>query len=318
MANILTGGRFVKICAIVFLTLSALTLVAAQGRAETEPSVSLFEIGSEGGARGVDARGKPIWLTLEPGLEYGEFRLNDNEAKVTALRINPDYFDFVLGAVGQTGDAPKSLASWGKELDLKAAVNASMYLPDNRTSTGYMRSGEYVNNSRIADRFGAFFVAGPRKPGLRGARILDREDADWRSIMEDYDIVVQNYRMTNAKRRILWSPGGPLYAISAIAQDGDGNILFLHCGAPAEAYDFVQQLLHLPLGVRTVAYVEGGAQAGLYINTESVKRELGAPHAPSFLVTGNLKSALPNIIGIRSKMGDKREKPLQETDNRQN
>lgn len=282
---------------------------------DASPGLSLEIKPATENSRGVDAKGQANWLLLEPGLEYGEFRLNDNEAKLTALRINPDYFDFVLGCAGLDNSSPKTLESWGKELNLIAAINASMYLPDNRTSTGYMRFGDYLNNGKIMDRFGAFFVAGPRETGLPGADILDRDADNWRDLLDAYDVVVQNYRMINSQRRILWSPGGPLYAISAVARDGAGKILFLHCSTPAEAYGFVQQLLHLPLDIRAIMYVEGGAQAGMLINSATLKRELGAPHPPSLLVTGKLKSALPNIIGVRPKSG---EKSLQEGDNRQN
>lgn len=240
-----------------------------------------------------------IWQTLEPGLEYAELRLPGNETRLAALRIDPEYFEFVLCAASAGDKKSATLGEWGAKEKLSAAINASMYLPDNLTSTGYMRTGEHVNNGRIMDRFGAFFVAGPRSVNLPQAQILDRDNPDWRNLLQEYETVVQNYRMTNSQRRILWSPGGPHYSISAVAQDGSGKILFLHSRAPLEAYSFVQQLLHLPLDVRTIMYVEGGAQAGLLIHSGGLKREMGGLHAPSFLVTGNMKARLPNVLGIR-------------------
>lgn len=251
------------------------------------------------GAQGMDSRGRPQWLEIAPGLEFGEFRLNDSDSKLTALRIDPEKFDFLLCAAGENREKPATLKDWAGRKGLAAAINASMYLPDNSTSTGYMRSGDYVNNGRIVDRFGAFFVAGPKKEGLPRAGIIDRDQPGWREKLNDYNLVIQNYRMTNAERKILWSPGGPLYSISAVAQDGSGHILFLHSKKPVEAYSFVQQLLHLPLDARTVMYVEGGAQAGLMVNSGGLKRELAAPHAPSLLVTGNLAAILPNVLGIK-------------------
>lgn len=250
------------------------------------------------GGQGVDAKGRPQWLVLAPGLEFGEFRLNESDSKLTVLRIDPENFDFILCAAGEGGQKAATLKDWAAAKGLAAAINASMYLPDNRTSTGYMRSGTYVNNPRIMGRFGAFFVAGPRKAGIPRACIIDRDQPGWRERLDDYDLVIQNYRMTNGDRRILWSPGGPLYSISAVAEDGSGHILFLHSQKPVEAYSFVQQLLHLPLDARTVMYVEGGAQAGLLVNSGGLKRELAAPHAPSLLVTGNLAAILPNVLGI--------------------
>lgn len=253
------------------------------------------------GQQGVDRDGRPAWTQLEPGLAFGEFQLNDSEARLTALRIDPARFDFILCASSQDGRPARALSDWGEQYDLTAAINASMYLPDGSTSTGYMRQGGHVNNKRLVQRFGAFFVARPDSPNLPPAAILDRDSPDWRQRIDHYGLVVQNYRMINAERRILWAPGGPLYSISAVAQDGDGQILFLHCREPVEAYAFAQQLLHLPLDVRTVMYVEGGAQAGLLVRSASLRRELAGRHAVSFLVTGNLKATLPNVLGARRK-----------------
>lgn len=249
----------------------------------------------------VENPGQPQWLPLEPGLEFYEFRTDETAPKISVLRIDPEYFEFVLGAAGQNNEEPRTLKDWANDLNLKAAINASMYLPDNKTSTGYMRSGDYVNNPKIMGRFGTFFVANPKQEGLPKAMLLDKDSQNWEDTLAQYDLAIQNYRMTNNKRQILWSPGGPLYSISAVAQDGHGKILFLHSRMPVEAYSFVQQLLHLPLDVRTVMYVEGGAQAGLLVSADNFRRDLSGPHAPSFMVTGNLKALLPNIIGIRPK-----------------
>lgn len=262
-------------------------------------STSFTDTRKNTGSHGLDSRGQPMWLNLETGLDFCEIRLNEGDSKLTALRIDPEKFDFILGASGKDGESPRTLEKWATDYDLTAAINASMYLPDNLKSTGYMRSGDYINNNRIMERFGAFFVAGPRKEGLPRATILDRDEKGWKEKLENYDTVIQNYRMTNASRKILWSPGGPLYSISAVAEDGDGRILFLHSRMPLEAYSFVQQLLHLPLDIRTVMYVEGGAQAGLIVHSEKLKRDLAGAHAPSFLVSGKVKATIPNIIGIR-------------------
>ena len=250
---------------------------------------------------GIDEKGGAQWLALEPGLDFGEFRLEGGDFRLTALRIDPEKFDFELCASSADGKGPRALEAWGEERDLVAAINASMYREDGSTSTGYMRGAGHVNNPRLVERFGAFFVAGPDAGDLPKAAIIDRDMPDWKERIGRYDLVIQNYRMINSDRRILWSPGGPLYSISAVAQDGAGRILFLHSRAPVEAYAFAQQLLHLPLDVRTVMYVEGGAQAGLLVRSHSLRRDMGGLHAPSLLVTGNLKALLPNVLGVRRK-----------------
>ena len=250
---------------------------------------------------GLDNQGRADWRELEPGLLFGEFQLNDGDARLSVLRIDPAHFDFTLCARSQDSGPSRPLSQWGEQYDLAAAINASMYLPDGSTSTGYMRQGDHTNNGRIVQRFGAFFVAGPDEPGLPLAAIIDRDNPLWRQQMERYSLVIQNYRMINADRRILWSPGGPHYSISAVAQDGDGQILFMHCRQPVEAYAFAQQVLHLPLNVRTVMYVEGGGQAGLLVRSAALTRELVGLSPSGLLVTGDLRAVLPNVLGARRK-----------------
>ncbi|MDD4701052.1 MAG: phosphodiester glycosidase family protein [Desulfovibrio sp.] len=246
---------------------------------------------------GVDDRGKPDWRQLEAGLDFGQFRLNDNEALLTALRIDPAHFNFILCARSQDGGPLRSLNQWAEQYNLSAAINASMYLPDGVTSTGFMKQDGHFNNKRVVQRFGAFFVAGPSSPELPGAAIVDRDDPLWEQHIGQYRLVIQNYRMTNADRRILWSPGGPHYSISAVAQDGEGRILFLHCRQPVEAYAFAQQLLHLPLNIRTVMYVEGGGQAGLLVRSAHWRHELTGQSTAGLLVTGDIRALLPNVLG---------------------
>ena len=250
---------------------------------------------------GVEDDGSPAWRELEPGLLFGEFQMNDGDARLTALRIDPERFEFTLCSRSEDGGQARPLSQWGEQYNLAAAINASMYLPDGSTSTGYMRQGTHVNNGRIVQRFGAFFVAGPDDATLPSASIIDRDDPLWRQNMDHYSLVIQNYRMINADRRILWTPGGPLYSISAVALDGDGQILFLHCRQRVEAYSFAQQVLHLPLNVRTVMYVEGGGQAGLLVRSAALTRELTGLDPGGLLVTGDLRAVLPNVLGARRK-----------------
>lgn len=243
------------------------------------------------------------WQNLEEGLDYAEISLQAGELELSILRIDPEFYEFGLESIGKTGGKPKTIAQWVADLDLVAAINASMYLPDGVTSTGYMRDGKYLNNPAVAKRFGAFFLASPIKANLPGAQIVDRDSPDWQDLLDKYDTVIQNYRMVNSKGHVLWSPGGPLYSISAVGQSGDGKILFLHSRKPVDAHHFVTEILKLPLDARTIMYVEGGAQAGLAINTPRLKKILAKPHAMSLLVTGNLNAVLPNVIAVRRKSG---------------
>ena len=249
---------------------------------------------------------EPPWIALEPGLHYAEFSLERQGAgrAIAAVRIDPARFDLVLCASGNEADrSARTLSEWGELHDLSAAVNASMYLPDGTTSTGYMRDGAYVNNPRMVRRFGAFLAAGPDDPRLPQAGIIERDDPAWKEKLARYRMAVQNYRMVDSQRRVLWSPGGPLYSISAIAQDGQGRILFLHSRERIEAHAFAQEALRLPADIRCIMYVEGGGQAGLLVRSPRLSKVITGRIPADFLITGRLSARLPNVVGARRRQG---------------
>ncbi len=246
-------------------------------------------------------RAEQVWENIEPGLDKASFSVASGvNIHIVALRFDASLFEFPLLTISSGNDAPQTLMQWAQSHDLVAAINASMYLPDGKTSTGYMRMGEHINNKRIAKKFGAFFLSRPRSQGLAQARVIDRDTADWEAMLEHYDIVIQNYRLINSKREVLWSAGGQKHSIAAVAEDGAGNILFLHCREPIMAHTFASALLDLPLDVRAVMYVEGGVQAGLVLRTTQEDILWGGRH-PSDIFMGSVSVALPNVIGVLRK-----------------
>lgn len=249
------------------------------------------------------AEAQPIVWTEQDGLALAELPLPLAGGKpgpaLAVLRLSPEQFDFVLCAAGRERHPPLTLGEWADLRQLTAAINASMFLPDGVTSTGYLREGDYINNKRLGARFGAFFVAGPDSPELPAAAVIDKSRTDWQERIARYRLVIQNYRLISADGQILWKPGGPRNAISAVGADAAGNILFLHCREPLDAHSFAAGLLRLPLQVRTVMYVEGGGQAGLFLRSGDLRREYNGLSAAEFLPGGTIRAALPNVLGAR-------------------
>lgn len=272
----------------------------------------------------------PSWRELDAGLEIVSFPGRapaGNALEVVILRIDPRRFTFSVHTATQEGEA-LSLGAWADRYGLSAAINASMYLPDGRTSTGYLRVGEHLNNGRVAGRFGAFFVSDPLPAsqgsppaerdgvanvkegqesvsgdGLPEAALLDRTCDAWETLLPRYRNVVQNYRLISADRRLLWNPGGPKHAIAAVGRDGKGRILFIHCREPLTGVDFGELLLALPIDVRVVMYTEGGSQAGLFVRSGPVHKTWMGRHPVDIWTTGQISAPLPNVIGIRPKTG---------------
>ena len=244
----------------------------------------------------------PPWKTLEDGLQLGQFPAKfagGSTFEVVILRIDPARFEFTV-ETASAGGRPLPLDVWASRRGLVAAVNASMYLQDGITSTGYLRVGEVINNGRIVSRFGAFFVAGPDSDDLPAANLLDRTSDDWEALLPHYRMVVQNYRMISAERHLLWKAGGPKHSISAVARDGTGAILFILCRQPITGVDFGSLLLALPADIRVVMYTEGGNQAGLLVSTPAHSQIwLGRHHLSDFWSSDGSGDPLPNIIGVR-------------------
>lgn len=256
------------------------------------------------------------WRVLGNGLELGlaalpESRNNGTGAMFVVLRIDPKLHGFTLGMASKSGRA-LSLVEWSRQFNLRAGINASMYLPDMLTSTGYMRNGDSVNNSNMGGRLGAFFVAGPKKNGETRADIIEKDTQGWQKRLGAYDIVVQNYRLISAGE-LLWPPGASLRSIAVVSKDGHGGIFFILCQEPLLVEHFAKALKDLLPEAGPVMYVEGGSQAGLFVRLAGHGPALpgATAHAAggdtvhvwkgrqSLLNTrGNPDAVLPNVIGV--------------------
>ena len=283
-------NTFRSIVLMTLLLLLPVTLCAEE--AEPEPSRPGQDI---------------VWLKLEDGLDMARLAYsgqNDGGFSrriiIRALRFDTEYFDFRLFSSRWEDQGVPTMREWAEKKNLTAAINASMYLKDGQTSTGYMRNGERTNNGRIVSRYGAFFVAGPREEGLPRAAVLDRDTDDWEHLLPRYDIVVQNFRLMGPAGAQLWPENGPEHAIAAIAEDMNGRILFLHCPDPASVHDFVEALAaHRELNINSAMYVEGGSEASLLLRLPGQFRLWHGMSPASYMFSSRGDAIpLPNILGV--------------------
>lgn len=247
------------------------------------------------------------WETLESGMEnallaYAVRKSDGYVRRVTmhALRISPLHFRFRLFSASWENGLARTMREWTEEKNLAAAINACMYLPDGLTSTGFMRSGDRFSNKRIVKKYGAFFVSGPKMPGLPEAAVLDRTADDWKALLPLYENVVQNFRLMGREGEQLWPENGPRHAVAAVAEDKDGRILFLLCTEPVSVHDFVDALnAHSGLGLKTAMYAEGGSDAALIMKSGGeVRLWNGLTPAGYMLSSRGDDIPLPNIIGV--------------------
>ncbi len=276
------------------LALLLLVFPAMLGAEEPEPALTLP-------GRAI------VWTSPEKGLDmarlsYSADRDDDFSRRIVirVLRFDTEEFDFRLFSSRWEGQSVPTMREWAASKNLTAAINASMYLKDGQTSTGYMRSGERTNNSRIVSRYGAFFVAGPREEGLPRAAVLDRSVDDWQNLLPRYDIVVQNFRLMGPDGQQIWPENGPEHAIAAIAEDLNGRILLLHCSDPASVHDFVEALkAHPDLNLNSAMYVEGGSEASLLLSLPEEFHLWNGMSPASYMFSSRGDAIpLPNILGV--------------------
>ncbi|MFI3272148.1 MAG: phosphodiester glycosidase family protein [Pseudomonadota bacterium] len=257
-----------------------------------------------------------IWHDIDKGLSMATFDLTTTPRQGTptkprslpsknpalvAIRIDPNLWQFSVHCASNNNNKALSIRQWAEQEDLTVAINASMYLPDKLTSTGYLRAHEHINNGHIGSKLGAFFVAEPYQENASNpiATLIDKPSQPYESLMQHYSMVVQNFRLISPDRRILWDAGGARHSIAAIGQDAQGHILFLHSVKPMTPHEFAAVLLAFPLQIRNTMYVEGGPEAALLLRSPDTSHVWIGKLRPELLGSGNSNVPLPNIIGVR-------------------
>jgi hypothetical protein len=145
----------VLLCAVFFVPAGA----CASGNATAGSNISRMATNG--------TTGTPLhWISVAQGLELAESSavFRDTSGTVALLRIDPRHYSLQLYTISEQGGPPQTPSEWAALYNLDAVINASMFLPDGSTSTGYMRNGTAANNSRINQRFGSFLVFSPLPP----------------------------------------------------------------------------------------------------------------------------------------------------------
>jgi hypothetical protein len=247
------------------------------------------------------------WKSLAPGLEVARLpspvRSEVGDSRVTVVRIDPAAYEFrLLSSKLLKLDENRTARDWVLMHRVLGAINASMYQLDHRSSVGYMRAAEGMNNAQWT-KDNAVFVAGPDDPRQPAAQILDRacgEDA----AHEGYALVVQNIRMIDCKGANVWAQQPKKWSAAVVGTDGAGRVLFIHSRSPYTMHEFVDILLALPLDLKRLMYVEGGPEASLYvrIDDQEVVSEVGSFETGFREMDDNTEFwPIPNVLAFAPK-----------------
>ena len=239
------------------------------------------------------------WQKLDEGLELGIFvspHLSEvGDSLIRVLRIDPKRFEFKLLNASVPGQGRSLTAKkWCRQNGLAAAINASMYQTDYKTSVSLMRTQTHINNPRLSKDMTilAFDRQGFDVPLVK---IIDRQCEDFHDWKDKYGTLVQTIRMISCKGENVWSQQPKKWSTAAIGIDYQSKVLFIHVQSPYSTHDLINMLKMLPLNISRATYVEGGPEAQLYIRSGNQEYEFIGSYE-----TGDNTSSLPvpNVIGI--------------------
>ena len=245
-----------------------------------------------GGARAAVVRPAPAptpdaspWQALEPGLEYALLDgppSGAGDGKIAVLRLDPARFELKLLNATAPGEGQlRTARGWAYRAGASAAINASMFQEDYRSSVSLMRTREHVNQRRLSkDR--AVLAFEPLVSGVPPVRIVDRDCHDLSEAEKRYGSLVQSIRMISCDRRVVWAPSERRFSVAAIGTDTRGRVLFIHARTAWTVNELSRALLALPIELSQAMYVEGGPQAQLFARGggREIERVGGFENAP--------------------------------------
>jgi hypothetical protein len=255
-------------------------------------------------ARAEDSAESSLWRNLEKGLDLGIFpapkKSEFGDSLIRVLRANPGSFDLrLLNASSKDQGKRWSVKSWVNRNGLIAAINASMYQKNLMSSVSYMKSRQHTNNTWVSKDKTVLAFDPVEKKSLP-VRIIDRDCEDFNVLRKLYETLVQSIRMISCHGKNMWEQQKKMWSIAAIGLDHQDRIMFIHVRSPYTPHDLINMLLELPIGLKQAMYVEGGADAQLYINTGKEKHEfIGSYSTGSREHDENSYSRpIPNILGL--------------------
>lgn len=249
------------------------------------------------------------WQLLDKGLELGVFRSpqssDPGNSSIKVLRIDPEHYQFKLLNASVSSQANSYTAKeWCRRYGLLAAINASMYQTDYKTSVSLMRTKNHVNNAWVSKDM-TILAFDRQSPDVPLIKIIDRQCEDFKFWKKKYATFVQSIRMISCTGENVWRPQPQKWSTVAIGSDHQGKILFIHAGAPYSTHDLINILKGLPLNIARAMYTEGGPQAQLYIGLGNRELEyVGNFEMDSGGKYDNIFSwPIPNVIGITRRAG---------------
>ena len=245
-----------------------------------------------------------VWKNLEPGLDMGIFVASKKsivgDSLIRVLRADTRFFALkLLNSSASKTKKRYSVKKWVNQNSLVAGINASMYQKNQVSSVSYMRTGNHINSTWLS-KDKTVLAFDPTGKNLASVKIIDRECEDFSSLRKQYTTLIQSIRMVSCKGENVWAPQKRIWSTAAVGIDQKERVLFIHVRSPYSTHELTNMLLQLPINLKRAMYVEGGADAQLYINTGKEEHEfIGSYSTGSREHDENTFSRpIPNVLGL--------------------
>lgn len=252
----------------------------------------------------VESAEPSVWTTLEQGLELGNFQApkksDFGDSLIRILRADTTAFALrLLNASSSNQKKRWSVKNWVKNKGLIAGINASMYQRNGLSSVSYMKTRQHTNNVWVS-KDKTLLAFDPIDKNRQPVRIIDRDCDDFGVLRKQYQTLVQSIRMVSCHGENMWHQQKKMWSTAAVGLDEQGRILFIHVRSPYTTHDLIDMLLQLPIGLKQAMYVEGGADAQLYIRAGNQEHDfIGSYSTGSREHDENSYShPVPNVLGL--------------------
>jgi hypothetical protein len=250
------------------------------------------------------------WKSLMTGMQYVELDAPDksvvSDSKLTILKIDIRQFEFEFLTASEHGNQSRTAPDWASEFDKNIIVNAGMY-NYNRTQSnkGYMKNFSHLNNPRKSNYYNAMLAMHPKDEKKQPFEIIDITCREWEKVRSEYHSFCQVMRMISCEGVGMEFSKRPDQSCSMIlaTTDLNGNLYFIFTRSPYTHRTMIKYLQRMPLNIRTTAYLEGGPETSLYINTgDTVIAKFGSYVSNTCDNDDNDHfRKMPNVIAIKKK-----------------
>ncbi len=244
------------------------------------------------------------WRSLEPGMDMGLFLAPKKsivgDSLIKVLRADPHFFALkLLNSSASKTKKRYSVKTWVNQNSLVAGINASMYQRNQVSSVSYMKTGNHLN-SKWLSKDKTVLAFDPIEKEIPKVKIIDRECEDFNLLRKKYATLIQSIRMVSCKGENVWAPQNKIWSTAAVGIDIKGRILFIHVRSPYSTHDLINMLMQIPIKLERAMYVEGGADAQLYINTGKEEHEFIGSYSTGLREhdQNTFSHPIPNVLGL--------------------